>query len=231
MSTKDFMKPQTSYKPDGDDYIEYLKAEKIWDQRDGTARQAAYNLRLLLIIALIAIMILSGGIIYQSSKSTVVPYVVQVGSDGQAQAVTLAKEAVYEPKEAEIKYFLERFVQESRTLPLDPVVAKKQWTNAFSFLRTTARTRMTDEFRKDNMQGRLGTETSQITVKTILQQSQDTYQARWTEEVYNHSGNLIERYNMSGTFTIELSVPTNEKEVRINPLGLYIKNFSWAREL
>lgn len=231
MSVKDLIRPPSSYSPGGDEVVDYLAGEKVWDQRDGTVRSQNYNLRLLLILSTVANMILCGGIWYQSSKSMLIPYVVEKSIDGSAQAVTVAKEAVYEPKEAEIKYFIEHFVLDSRTLPLDPVVAKNQWKNAFALLRSGARNKMTEEFRKDNMQNRIGTETTQISVKAVLQQSPDTYQVRWQEEVYGVDGSLKDKYTMSGSFSVEFSVPKTEQELRITPLGLYIKNFSWSREI
>jgi type IV secretory pathway TrbF-like protein len=231
MSTKEFMKPVETYDAGDDRSIEYQKAEKKWDQRDGEVRHQNYNLRRLFLISVLSNMILAGGLWYQSAKSTVTPYVVEVESSGQVRAVGLAKEAVYEPKEAEVKYFMERFIQDARTIPMDPVVAKNQWSNAFALLGQTARSRMSEEFKKYDMYGRLGLETTQIAPKTIFQQSANTYQVRWTEEVFGKDGNLKERYNMAGSFTVEFKVPKTEKEVRINPLGLYITNFSWAKEL
>lgn len=231
MSVKDFMKPTETY--DAKDYrtIEYLKAEAEWDARDGTVRKSNFNLRVLLIIALAANMILTGGIIYQSAKSQVQPYVVEVDTTGQVRAIGFAQEAVYKPSEAAIKFFLEKFIKDARTLPLDPIVAKEQWSNAFAMLGQAARSKLAEENKKSDMYGRLGLETSQISPKTILARSPNTYDLRWSEEVFGKDGNVKERYNMSATFTIEFKVPTTEKEVRVNPLGLYITHFTWAKEL
>lgn len=231
MGADDFFKNSSSYKPDDPDYIHYLKAEKVWDQRDGTVRQANANLRLLLVFSLVANLALTSGIVYQGTKSTMVPYVVEVSGDGHAQAVGLAKQATYDPKEKEIQYFIERFIQDIRTIPMDPVVAKKQWNNASLLLRPAARNRLQEEFKKENMAGRLGVETTQLEMKSNIQQAPNTYQVRWIEEVYNKDGALKERYNMIGSFTFEFGEIKDEKEWRITPLGLYIKGFAWSREL
>lgn len=232
MSAKELIKPPTTYKADGYDEIEYLKAEGTWDARDGKVRKAKHTLQVLLLCSLVTIIVLAAGLVYQSAKSTVVPYVVQVGPQEEVRSIGLAKEQTYEPQEAEIKYFLERFIIDSRTLPLDPVVAKTQWNRAAVFLRQSAKIKMSDElFKKDNMLDRIGMETSQISPKSILQQTPNSYQARWTEEIYGKDGTVKQKYNMAGTFTIEISPPTNEQEVRQNPLGLYITNFSWTREI
>jgi type IV secretory pathway TrbF-like protein len=36
---------------------------------------------------------------------------------------------------------------------------------------------------------------------------------------------------MTAIITIDFSRPKNEKDIFINPLGLYIKDFSWAKDI
>lgn len=74
----------------------YQRAGQVWDERIGSARVQARNWRLMAFGGLILSSALSGGLLWQSMQSRVVPYVVEVDALGEARAVT-AVEAEYSP--------------------------------------------------------------------------------------------------------------------------------------
>src|SRR6185437_6803243 len=75
---------------------------------------------------------LSGGLLWQSMQSRIVPYVVAVDRLGEAQAVTLADKD-YQPTDPEIAWFLSRFVTDVRSISLDPVLMRENWLSAYGF--------------------------------------------------------------------------------------------------
>jgi type IV secretory pathway TrbF-like protein len=99
----------------------YHDPKKIWDERIGDARVQAANWRLVAFGTIILAIVLAFGLIYQSAKSKIIPYMVRVTSDGSAQSKGPIP-AHYAPQQTEIKYFLRQFVQKVRTIPTDPVV-------------------------------------------------------------------------------------------------------------
>jgi type IV secretory pathway TrbF-like protein len=68
----------------------YQRAGQAWDERIGSARVQAENWRLAFFGALILSGGLSAGLVWQSARGTVTPWVVQVDKLGQAQAVAPA---------------------------------------------------------------------------------------------------------------------------------------------
>lgn len=231
MSVKELNEPTPSYKPLEEPVTPYMKAQAEWDNRIGTARVQAFNWRLCALASISLSIILAFGLIYQSSKSMVVPYVVQVDREGLAQTIGPAKESNYVPQEKEIKYFLGQFVQKARTIPLDPVVAKQNWLSVYAFLLPSGASKMNEIVKQENPLNKVGMETVQVGVNVIVKMSENTYQVRWQEEVFSKEGALKESYRMTGLFTISMSTPKTEKDVLVNPLGLYIKDFSWSKEL
>jgi type IV secretory pathway TrbF-like protein len=229
MSFKELTGRPQKYKVDKPPVTSYEKAEGVWDNVIGSARVQAYNWRLMAIIMTFTCLCLVGALVFMSTKSSVQPYVIEVGPDG-ARAVGLAKDVNYIPKEQEIKYFLSQFVLKTRSLPSDPVVSKQNWTTAYSLMRPEAGTKMTSIVQKDNIVAKVGRETIQVNLSVIIPLSQDSWQIRWNEDVYTN-GALKESYKMSGVFTVEFGTPKDEKELLTNPLGIYIKDFSWSREL
>lgn len=235
MSVKDFFIAPKTYHG-GDQPIhpsEYDKAKAEWDERVGHHVVQNYNLRRLLLASCAAILALSVGLIAQSLKSTVVPYVIEVdASTGIVKNVGLAQAQKYEPREAEIKYFLSQFVRNVRSLPLDPVVYKKNLDTAYGFLTKQAGNKMSVVLQDENPASNLGKQTVQIGIGVMLQMSDgsQSYQIRWTEDHYNLQTGAKQTVPMSGIFTIALKQPTNQKELEINPLGIYIVDFNWAEE-
>src|SRR5260370_28716713 len=63
------------------------------------------------------------------SRSSVTPYVVEVDRTGAANAIAPAV-TEYQPSDAQIGYFLARFVQNTRALSVDPIVVRQAWLHA-----------------------------------------------------------------------------------------------------
>ena len=110
----------------------YQRAGQIWDERIGSARAQAKNWRLVSFGTLGLALLLGGGMLWQASQSRVTPYVVQVDKFGAVQAVGPAIQN-YSPTDAEIAWYLSRFVTDVRSLSLDPVVVRRSWLEAYDY--------------------------------------------------------------------------------------------------
>ncbi|NLW36870.1 MAG: conjugal transfer protein TrbF [Syntrophorhabdus aromaticivorans] len=223
--------PTQTYKPEGIPLTPYLKAKEIWDNRIGNARVQAYNWRLAFFAAMGLCFVLVIGLIYQSAKSSVAPYIVEVGPGGELLAVSKAVQANRAPNDPEIRYFLAKWIKDVRGLPLDAVVKKQSWISAYGSMRQKAALKMNEIVRKDDPMSKIGEETISVTPAAIVKMSDKTYQIRWTEDVFSKEGSPKQSYRMTGLVTIDFTQPTNEKEIMSNPLGLYISDFSWSKEL
>ena len=223
--------PTPSYKPAGLPEAAYQRAKEVWDNRIGNARLQAYNWRLAFFGALALCFVLVGGLIYQSTKSAVAPYIVEVGPGGELLAVSKAVQAKGLPNDPQVKYFLIKWIKDMRDMPLDVVVKKQAWISAYGYMRQKAALKMNEIIKAENPMSRIGQETISITPAAIVKMSENTYQIRWTEDVFSKEGAKKESYRMTGLISVDFSAPKTEKEIMSNPLGLYIKDFSWSKEL
>ncbi len=223
--------PTETYKPEGIAESAYLKAKEIWDNRIGNARVQAYNWRLAFFCTLGVCLVLVIGLIFQSAKSSITPYVVEVGKDGEVLAVSKAVHAKGNPTDPQIKYFLSKWVTDVRAMPLDPVVKKQSWVGAYAMMRQRAATKMNELIKKDDPMSKLGEQTIAVTPTAIVRMSDSTFQVRWTEDVYSKEGAIKESYRMTGLISIEFTQPTTEQELMRNPLGMYVTDFSYSREV
>jgi type IV secretory pathway TrbF-like protein len=229
MSLFEMKQAPQNYQSDQSMVNRYHDAKKVWDERIGDARVQAANWRLVALVSIVLGIVLAYGLIYQSTKSKIIPYMVRVNADGSAQANGAIPDR-YLPQQTEIKYFLSQFIQRVRTIPTDPVVFKQNWLSAYSFLRPVAAMKMTGIVNQENPASLIGNETREINLTSILPITNNSYQIRWKETSYVADGSQKEQANMSGIFTFEVSMPSDEKVLNVNPLGLYIKDFSWGKE-
>ena len=227
----EFNAPVTNYKPEAAPTTPYQKAADEWDRRIGTARVQAENWRLVALSAIAFATLLAGALVYQSARSTVSPYVVQVNHDGVVQAIGPALQTNFKPGKPVIEYFIVQFITKVRTIPLDPVVAKNQWLSAYDFLRKTAANTLNEIALRENPFSKIGTEAVAVRIKSVVPLSRDSYQVRWEETVFSKDGVSTGVKGMTGIFNIEIVPPTDEKKLRANPLGLFIKQFSWSRDV
>jgi type IV secretion system protein VirB5 len=77
-------------------------------------------------------LLLVGDRVWHSTQSLVTPYVVEVDKSGPVRVVAEAT-APYRPSDAQIAYHLEKFITRVRSLPIDPVVVRQNWLDAYDY--------------------------------------------------------------------------------------------------
>ena len=109
--TNELLKPLGSrgYKSSDDPgpSVNYAEAERVWDRRIGEPIVQAQNWRFAFLLAMVAVIALIGGLIYQNSRLTTIPYIVSVDSaTGMPTAIGPIPDGVRPANEKEIGYFL-----------------------------------------------------------------------------------------------------------------------------
>ena len=229
MSIREMKRPPQNYQQGNPLSNKYHDAEKVWDERIGSSRVQAANWRIMALGLLTLCIVLTLGLIYQGSQSKIRPYMVRIENDGSAQNAGPIPSA-YIPQLPEIKYFLSQFVVNTQGLPLDPIVAKQNWVNAYSFLRPAAAQKLNKLVQQQNPFQLIGKETREVEISVVAPISQNTYQVRWRLSRFDDGGNQISESNYTGMFTIDLSMPKDEKLLKVNPLGLFVRDFTITKE-
>lgn len=207
----------------------YQRAAQVWDDRIGSARVQARNWRLVAFGGLILSTGLSGGLVWQSLQSRVVPYVVAVDRLGEAQAIAPADNE-YQPTDPQIAWFLGRFVADVRSVSLDPVLMRQNWLSAYDFATGRGARFLSDYARDANPFGDVGNRTVSVQVTSIVRASDRSFQVKWTEREYDR-GNLAGTTHWTAILTVLLRPPASAETLRKNPLGLYVDAIDWSKEL
>jgi type IV secretory pathway TrbF-like protein len=207
----------------------YQKAAQVWDERIGSARVQAKNWRLMALGALSLAALLASGMVWQSTQSRVTPYVVEVDRLGEAKAISAAA-ASYRPSDAQIAWYLGRFVTNVRALSIDPIVVRQNWLEAYDFATDRAATFLNDYARTNDPFTDVGNRTVSVQVTSVVRASDTTYQVKWIEQIYKQ-GILAATDHWTAMLSVITQTPHTAEALRKNPLGIYVNGLAWSQEL
>jgi len=207
----------------------YQRAGQIWDERIGDARVQAKNWRLAFFGALVLSGGLSGGLVWQSARGTITPWVVQVDKLGQAQAVAPAT-ADYRPSDPQIAWYLAHFIQEVRGIPADPIILRQNWLDAYNFVTDKGALALNDYARTNDPFSKIGKTQVSVDVASVIRASDDSFRVEWVERHYVDDA-LASTERWSAILTIVVQTPNDADRLKKNPLGIYVHALNWSKEL
>ena len=224
-----FRRPSIRYGQSPEAVTPYQRAAQVWDDRIGSARVQARNWRLAFFGCLALSGGLAAGLIWQSARGTVVPWVVQVDRLGEAQALAPA-DASYRPSDPQIAFHLARFIEEVRSIPADPIVLRQNWLHAYDFTTDKGALALNDYARGNDPFAQVGKVQVAVDVSSVIRASPDSFRVAWTERRYR-DGTLAETTRWSAILTVAVQTPHTADGLRKNPLGLFINAINWSKEL
>jgi type IV secretion system protein TrbF len=207
----------------------YQKAAQVWDERIGSARVQAKNWRLMAFGSLFLSAGLGLGLVWQSARGTVVPWVVQVDALGQAQTVAPAS-ADYQPSDPQIAYHLAHFIEWVRSIAADPVVVRQNWLKAYEFTTDRGALALNEFARAEDPFTKVGDMQIAVDVSSVIRASPDSFRVAWTERRYQ-DGSLTSTEHWTAILTIRVQPPRTAERLRANPLGIYVQALNWSKEL
>jgi type IV secretory pathway TrbF-like protein len=207
----------------------YQAAGQLWDERIGSARVQARNWQLMALCTSLLSVVLVGGMVWQSTRLKITPYIVEIDSQGEVKGVGPLPER-YQPTDAQIAHHLERFIRDVRAIPIDPVVLRDNWLEAYDFTTQRGALALNEFARANDPFASVGQSSVAVEVTSVIRASQTSFQVRWIEhKTANGAASVTERW--TAILTVVLTPPRDASVLRKNPLGLYIDGLNWSREL
>lgn len=213
----------------------YLNARRTLNEYNGALIQSRHMWQAAALLALMVAIGAVGGVIYIGSQSKFVPYVIEVDKLGQTAAVRRADRAAA-VDERVVHATLAAFINDVRMVSFDRTVQNDAIWRVFAMLQSgDPATNKITEFMKDPATSptqRAAENSVGVEISSVLRQTDETWEVNWTEKVWNRQGVRMEQYRMRGLATIYFVPPTTtttEEEIRRNPLGLYVRDFTWSR--
>ena len=224
-----FRRPSVRYARTPEPETPYQKAAQVWDERIGSARVQAKNWRLMAFGSLFLVGGFASALVWQSTRGTVVPWVVQIDKFGEAQAVASAV-TDYRPTDPQIAWHLARFIEQVRSIPADPVIVRQNWLRAYEYTTDRGAIALNDYARANDPFTKVGKNQIAVEISSVIRASPDSFRIAWTERQFEN-GQLSTTERWTAILTVVIQPPRTAEKLRANPLGVYVNAINWSKEL
>jgi type IV secretion system protein VirB5 len=217
-------------------------AEQIADYLTTIERREKIRYMIAFIVTMLILGVSVAGNVWQGISAKVEPIFVPVDVTGNTMpvGVRVGTQNTYDPPEQLYIHFLSEFIRNVRSKTLDPVVDYTNFQKSRGYVGMVALNKLESiinaEKQNQSDAGALSVRTIQVNIVSVMpvaggSDKSKVYQARWNEILYNEIGEIIVTRRLTGTFLTERIVPADVQTVIVNPLGLYVTDFSWDRDL
>jgi len=210
----------------------YLAARREWDERYGNLITRAKNWRVIALLCASTVVLETGGLVALSMRSRVVPYVVAVDNLGRQVAAGPADQAsLADDKLRRASIF--DWVGDLRMVTNDGVAQKKAIDRVYAHIANGSQAMgfINDFYRSDPPQKRAETQTVNVDVQSVLPTSDRTFEVEWIETTRDLQGQVTQQVRWKAAFSVVVNPPSDELQMRVNPLGIYVTNASWSKVL
>ena len=216
-----------------------LDGRRTYNDQVSAALSSRFLFATCALFALLVALGAVGGLVHLSQQSKFVPYVIERGCGGQIVPAGAARPAdALDPKIIELweQGAIANFITNARLVTSDAQHQLLAATRVFAFLSPgdPARDRMQKWYLDDEPRERSARELVAVEISSVLAQSPQTWQVDWVENVSDVDGSLKSRYRMRALLQVYRRASTRETaeaDLRENPLGLFVRDFSWSRQL
>ncbi|CAH0343319.1 conjugal transfer protein TrbF [Rhizobium sp. CECT 9324] len=210
----------------------YIAARNEWNERYGSYVRSAAAWRIVGIAGMTMAVIGFGYALYQSTQVKLVPYIVEVDKLGTAVNAGFPQQIEYADPRV-VRATLGSFVSNFRSVTPDAVVQKQYIDRTYGLLRTAdpATEKVNAWFRSNSPFEKAKNSTVAIEVNNIVALSNQSYQLDWTEFERDRRGKETAVRRFRGIASVTLTPPHDEGVIRLNPIGLYLRDFDWSAQL
>lgn len=207
----------------------YLDARREWNERYGDYISSTRRWQTVAFLSLIVAITGVAGVVLIGMENKLVPYVVQVDKLGSALATGRASVALKVDQRV-IRAQLARWISDVRSIFVDASAQRLLLKEAYAMVdsHSAAFETLNQYFRQNDPFDKAKTEIANVEVQSALPISDFTWRIEWVEKRLSRQGELLSSQRFQAAITIEINPPDDEAVLLINPMGVYISNFSWA---
>jgi type IV secretion system protein VirB5 len=223
----------------GEEENPYLSARRTWNEHMGDMAASRRNWQMLGLLSLLIALASVGGVIHIGSQAKFIPYVVEVDKLGQTLAVAPI-ERTQEVDARIIHAAVASFIQQARMVTPDVALQRKAIFGVYAMLSPEdPATAKMNEFMNGRQPEaspfrRAEREMVSTEIVSVIAQSPQTWQADWMETVRDRQGIVKNSFPMRALVTVYVVEPSpdiSEAQLRNNPLGIFVSDFAWSRQL
>lgn len=223
----------------GENENPYLSARRTWNDYTGSIIAARRLWQVVAISSLMIVLVAVGGLISVANKSKFIPYIIEVDQVGKANAVAQVNPTTkVDPRV--LKASVSEFIADSRLVTPDIALQRKAIFRLYARLSPNdPATAKINEWLNGSAEASPFARAAKVMVtteiKSVLSQTADTWQIDWVETTRDRQGVIVGKpQTMSALVTLHTAEPaseTTEEQLLMNPLGIYVRDFSWQKLL
>ncbi|MFO3210873.1 VirB8/TrbF family protein [Legionella pneumophila serogroup 2] len=217
----------------------YLNAKRAWNTHTAGLMKSLQVWQLVSLASLLVTLAAVGGLIAIGSQSKFVPLVFQQDYSGNTLSVTRA-DRVGQANIDDYRTAAAHFIENLRMVSADSELQKKAVFQVYAYLnQNDAALTKVQEFYSDKQQSnpfeRATRELVSIEIRSVLQETEDSWQVDWIETVRNRDGTIKQKPAlMKAIVTLyqegEIHDLASESILK-NPHLIYIRDFNWSYDL
>lgn len=208
----------------------YVEARREWNDRILDLVAAKRNWQIACGTSLLSCILLAVALLVVSSQQKVVPYLVEVDKLGLAAIPKSLKPTNLNSNEL-IRHQLGRFIKNARTASFDPLAMKTMLDEAYAYTQGAAVMFLNDYYAKNDPFEAAKAETTAVELVSLLPISDHSWQVRWIEISRGRDGIETRKDNYEALLTLAEHEPKTEQELTRNPLGVYITQLTWTKQI
>ena len=216
----------------------YLNARRSWNSHVGSLIASRTLWQAMALISLLVAFAAVGGVVYIGSQTKFVPYVVEVNKLGEAMAVAPAAQAGKVDQRI-VRASIAEFIVNARTVTPDIALQRRAIFKVYALMNSgsVAARKMTAYLNGSpdtNPFKRAEKQTVNVEVVSAIPQTSSTWQVDWIETQRARKGEIMGKpYRMRALLNVashEMPADVTEDQLRLNPMGIYISDYSWSKQ-
>lgn len=217
----------------------YLNARRTWNGHIAGVMSAIHVWQVVGMACLMIGLAAVGGMIYIGSQSKFIPLVFQQDSGGNTISVTRA-DRVPDANVDDYRTTAAHFIEAMRLVTADSDLQRKAIWQAYAVLSASDPAAMKANAYLNASADvtpftRAAHELVSIEIRSVLQQSKESWQVDWMETVRHRDGSLKEPpYLMRAMVTLYQNEPTGDTtnmEALRNPHFIFVRDFNWSKQI
>ena len=210
----------------------YLDARREWNERYGSYISRAKNWRLMAFGILGICLVQTVGLVVMATQNKIATYVVEVNKLGSATSVVRA-DLMGKTDERVIKSLLARFISDTRSVVSDGVAQRQMIDRSYAMLSngTRALTIINEYYKNDPPFARAATVGVNTDISSVIPVTDKTWQVEWEETTRSTSGAIVSKLRWKANLTLAFNAPNNERQIRVNPIGVFVIDLNWSQVL
>lgn len=218
-------------KPDQLD-TRYMRASDVWDERIGQPVVQGRNWRLSNFAALFVALVAVCGCVYMSTKSSVIPYLVEVDARGNVRLVGKVTEQDWSLSKSAKQKAIHEWITNLRGISSDRQVMVSRFAHVRTHSTAAANMQLTEYLKKQDPFALIGEQMRVVRIEatTATPGSDNAYRVQWREDVMDKTGVKTGEAFFIAEIHLSITPPKTEEALLANPLGVYVSFFDISKK-